>query len=117
VQPSPPNGTWPRRAMERVAYDGLFDPQQIPAAALVLRQRADVVAYRDKAGPKAAAFHPWGRLFVVAGASSQRAAEEQALAECNGDPQRNGQDGPCLLYAVDNQVALTKRSLAPLTPN
>ena len=38
-----------------------------------------------------------------------------ALAACNNDPERKGESGPCLLYAVGNQVVLTKRSLAALT--
>jgi hypothetical protein len=116
VQPQPPDGNWVRRSMPRVAYEGLFDPEQIPAVSTQLRQRPEVAGYRDKQGPKAAAFHPCGRLFVASGAN-QRAAEEQALAMCNGDPQRNGQNGPCLLYAVANQVVLPKRSFGPLTPN
>ena len=28
--------------------------------------------------------------------------------------QRNNRDGPCLLYAVGDQVVLTKRATAPL---
>ncbi len=113
---SPPaDGNWPRRTMARATYDGLFDPAQIPAINDALRQRADVAGYRAKSGIKAAAFHPWGRMFLASGAMTQRAAEEQTLAECNADPQRNGQGGPCLLYAVDNQVVLPKRATAPLT--
>jgi hypothetical protein len=105
----------PRRSMPRVAYAGLFDPDQIPAAAQALRQRADVAGYRAAPGPKAAAFHPWGRLFVVTGAATQRAAEEQALAACNRDPDREGKDGACLLYAVDNAVVLPARLSAATT--
>ena len=107
--------TWARRAMSRVAYEGSFDPSQIPAASQTLRQRADVVAYSAAPGYKAAAFHPWGRLFLVTGAQTQRAAEEGALSTCNGDPDRAGKDGLCLLYAIDNQVVLPKRLSAPLT--
>jgi hypothetical protein len=106
---------WPRRPMSRVAYSGLFDPDQIPASPLTLRERGDVAGYRAAPGPKAAAFHPWGRLFVVTGAPNQRAAEEQALASCNRDPERGGMDGACLLYAVDNLVVLPKRLSAPMT--
>ena len=104
------------RPMPRADYDGPFDPQQIPAVGEVLRQRPDVVGYRTAKGPKAAAFHPWGRLFVVVEAASRRAAEEQALAACNADPQRGGRAGPCLLYAVGNRVVLTKHATAPLPP-
>src|SRR5229473_1242606 len=113
VQPA--DGGVPRRPMPRAVYGGPFDPQQIPAAGEGLRQRPDVVSYSAAPGPKAAAFHPWGRLFITTDAASQRAAEEKALAECNADPQRNGQAGPCLLYAVGNEVVLTKRVIAPVT--
>jgi len=103
-----------RRLMPRVEYDGVFDPQKIPAVQATLRQRADVAGYRDAAGAKAAAFHPWGRLFVVSGANSPRQAEERALAECNADPQRNNMDGPCYLYAVGDRVVLPRRATAPI---
>lgn len=103
-----------RRQMPRVEYDGLFDPQKIPAAQSALRQRADVAGYRTAPGAKAAAFHPWGRLFVVSGGQSPRDAEERALAECNADPQRKNQDGPCYLYAVGDRVVLPKRAMAPI---
>jgi len=116
VPVGPAEGERQRRSMPRATYDGAFDPQQIPAAGDALRRRADVIGYRAAPGPKAAAFHPWGRLFVVTGATTQRAAEEQAIAACNADPQRNGQVGPCLLYAVVDQVVLTRRLIAPMTP-
>jgi hypothetical protein len=106
---------WPRRPMSRVAYEGSFDPSQIPVSTPALRQRVDVAGYRAAPSPKAAAFHPRGRLFVVTGAETQRAAEEQALAACNHDPNRGGRDGACLLYAVDNLVVLPKRLSAPMT--
>lgn len=103
-----------RRVMPRAEYDGEFDPQKIPAVQAPLRQRADVAGYRAAAGAKAAAFHPWGRLFVVSGANSARDAEERALAECNADPQRKNQDGPCFLYAAGDRVVLPKRATAPI---
>ena len=102
------------RPMPRVAYSGDFDPQKIPATSGVQR-RKDVAAYSAAAGPKAVAYHPWGRLFIVTGAASQRAAEEKALADCNADPQRNKQNGPCFLYAIDNQVVLPRRLILPET--
>ena len=101
--------------MPRVVYDGLFDPERIPAVAQSLRQRADIAGYRAAPSPKAAAFHPWGRMFVHTGAATQRAAEEQALLACNRDPERDNKDGPCLLYAVGNTVVLPKRLSAPTT--
>jgi hypothetical protein len=48
--------------------------------------RADIVAYGTAASPKAMAIHPWGRLFAVTAAKTQRDAEEQAFAACNADP-------------------------------
>jgi len=103
-----------RRPMPRVAYDGLFDPQKIPAVEDTLRERPDVAGYRTANDHKAAALHPWGRLFTASGAASQREAEERALAECNADPPRNNQDGPCLLYAAGDQVVLAKRAISPV---
>jgi class 3 adenylate cyclase len=100
----------------RVGYEGLFDPAQIPTASTALRQRPDVLGYRQAAGHKAAALHPWGRLFVVTGSISVRAAETESLAQCNGDPARAGRDGPCLLYATGNAVVLKQRLTAPSTP-
>ena len=105
-----------RRSMPRAGYDGLFDPSKIPAADDKLRQRPDVAGYAQAEGPKAAVLHPSGRLFTITGSTSQREAEERAFSECNSDPQRNNQGGPCLLYAAGNQVVLTKRALAPNRP-
>ena len=93
--------------MPRVRYAGRFDPEQIPIFTPELRRRDDIAGYAASDGPKAAAFHPWGRrLFVVRGAASQRAAEQEALAACNADPTRKGENGPCFLYAVGDQVVL-----------
>jgi hypothetical protein len=103
-----------RQPMPRASYGGLFDPEQIPVSDAV-RRRADIASYRTARGPKAAAYHPWGRLFVVTGAPTQRDAEEKALADCNADPQRNNRDGTCYLYAVGNQVILPRRSHVALT--
>lgn len=104
------------RPMPRVSYTGLFDPAQLPAVAQVTRERADIAGYRAASEPKAVAMHPWGRVFVVTGAASQRVAEEMALSACNKDPDRDAKDGPCLLYAVDNAVILNKRTTVPVAP-
>jgi hypothetical protein len=103
------------RDMPRTHYAGLYEPNQIPAASEELRKRQDVVSYLYVSGPKAAAFHPWGRLFI-AHAGGQFEAEEQALAKCNNDSDRKGRDGTCFLYAVADQVVLPQRSRRPLTP-
>ena len=114
VTAEPTDGKWPTQDMPRVHYAGTFDPERIPSALPGLRERADVVGYRNAPGPKAAAFHPWGRIFAVTNAESQRAAEERALADCNADPTRNGQNGPCFLYAAGDQVILPERRSAPV---
>jgi hypothetical protein len=111
-----PSGSAPAvRDMPRARYDGLFDAEQIPGTNGTLKRRNDVASYRSVAGPKAAAYHPLGRLFTFRG-SGQFEAEELALRQCNDDPDRNGLDGPCFLYAVGDQVVLPQRSFKPLTP-
>lgn len=99
----------PERDMPRVGYSGLFDPAMLPGTARSVEQREDVQAYRRTETHKAAAFHPWGTLTVVLAAPDLRSAEAQALTICNADPVRNGQDGPCFLYASGNQVVLPRR--------
>lgn len=113
VRSAPPDGTWPVRDMPRVRYAGVFNPEQIPAAPESVSKRPDVAGYVTAPGPKAAAYHPWGRLFVVTAATDQIAAEAQALAACNTDPDRKGNDGPCLLYAIGNEVVLPLRRTKP----
>jgi hypothetical protein len=103
------------RPMSRISYQGMFDPTQIPAVPPATRRRADVVNYLAAATYKAAAIHPWGRIFLAVGKPSQREAEEMSLEACNGDSERNGKDGPCLLYAVGDLVVLQKRLAKPLS--
>ena len=116
VQDRPASGYWRTRPMSRAAYAGSFDPRTIPFLRDATRQRQDVYDYRKKEGPKAAAVHPWGRIFIAAGTASQHDAEAIALADCNSDPSRKGQDGPCWLYAVGDQVVLPKRLQSAMTP-
>jgi Caspase domain len=101
--------------MPKVHYVGRFDRAQLPATSEAVRERPDVVGYLSAPTYKAAAIHPDEKLFVVTGAASQRAAEEQALANCNGDPGRNGQNGPCYLYASGDDVVLSRRSATPVS--
>ncbi|WP_083786417.1 caspase family protein [Methylobacterium nodulans] len=103
----------PTQNMSRVNYDGLFDPERIPNANLFSTRSPEVLAYRSAPALKAAAYHPWGRIFVVSGRSAQQAAEEEALAQCNADPDRNGRDGSCYLYAVGDRVVLKERLTKP----
>jgi hypothetical protein len=112
--PPPGGGIWTGRDMPRVRYAGNFDPNQIPGAAH-LRQRADIAGYASAAGPKAVAYHPASRVFVVTQADSQRAAEERVLDLCNSDPARIPAEGLCFLYAVGNQVVLPQRLSKPLS--
>jgi hypothetical protein len=116
MQPSRPGGDWPRRNMARVTYEGHFRPEIMPVAPTSVTQRAAIAGYGLAARPKALALHPWGRIFAVTGASTQRATEEQALATCNADPDRKGDDGPCYLYAVGNYVILSQRHTEPRKP-
>ncbi len=117
LRPLPEAGAPFGVAMPRVAYAGTFDPAKIPGLWDERRRSREVQGYPAVRAPKAAAIHPWGNLFVNTAGATQRAAEEAALAACNADPSRAGKDGPCLLYAVDNQVVLAKRSTVALTPS
>jgi hypothetical protein len=98
--------------MPRLHYAGEFDLSKIPAIRLVTRNRPDVQNYFAAAQPKAMAIHPWGKLFISQGDASLKEAEEAALAKCNNDPERNGKDGGCFLYASNNDVVLSKRSMS-----
>jgi hypothetical protein len=104
-----------QRTMPRLHYAGRFDPERIPVVPQAVRQRPDVAGYLAAPSYKAAAIHPNERLFVVTGATSQRAAEDQALANCNEDPTRKGVNGPCYLYASNDDVVLARRSRTPIT--
>jgi hypothetical protein len=113
---TPADRKWPVHDMPRATYAGAFDPQKIPGVSQTVRERPDIVQYRDVAGPKAVALHPRGSVFTTLVAESQHAAEASALAACNADPARQGQDGPCQLYAAGNQVILPQRRFAPAAP-
>ena len=111
----PSNGQRPKREMPRVSYAGAFDIKQLPFD-LGGPASVEMAAYATATAPRALAIHPWGRGFTVIGAENQRAAEEKALATCNADPVRKGQDGPCYLYAVANEVVLPKRHTGAPSP-
>ena len=82
-----------------------------------IRERSDALSYRTASRPKAAVFHPnGGRVFIVTGAVSQYAAEEQALRVCNTDRPSYGTSGPCFLYASGDAVGLPKRLIVSLAP-
>ncbi len=99
------------RDMPRLHYAGQYDLSQIPIIRQVTRQRADVQNYDKAMEPKAMAIHPWGKLFISAGDSSLKDAQASALSKCNSDPARNGRDGGCFVYAVNNDVVIGERRM------
>jgi hypothetical protein len=104
-----------RRDMPRVRYAGSFDPKRIPAVRQEVRDRSDVIAYREARGPKAVALHPVGRVHVVTEAASQREAEEASLASCRKAAAGRNEGGSCFLYAIGDRVVLPGRHTAPRT--
>lgn len=97
--------------MPRLQYKGTFDISQIPIVKPIVKSRSDVKGYFTNAEPKAIAIHPWGRLFVSLGEKTSKDAQASALANCNSDPVRKSKDGPCFIYAVNNEVVLPERRL------
>jgi hypothetical protein len=110
----PPGGAEATRDMPRVHYRGVFDPVMIPLLNPVELKRPDIAGYKAVAGPKAAALHDTGRLYIITKAPDQRDAEDNALAECNRD--RKGAATPCYLYAARDRVILPLRLTAPRPP-
>jgi class 3 adenylate cyclase len=99
--------------MARVRYSGKFDPEQIPGIRHPIAVRPDVAGYAQASGSKAAAIHPRGVLAVSAGAPTPALAEARALKLCNDDKATRDGDGPCLLYAIGDDVVLDKRLTSP----
>jgi hypothetical protein len=99
--------------MPRLHYKGEFDLSQIPIIRLITRNRADIQGYYAAAMPKAIALHPWGRIFISTGRTNLTDAQSEALAKCNGDPDRRNRDGNCFVYAINNDVILDERRMAP----
>jgi hypothetical protein len=99
------------RDMPRLRYEGKYDVSQIPVIRLVTRKRADVQNYDKAMEPKALAIHPWGKVFISVGNADLKEAQETALAKCNNDQERNGKDGRCFVYAVNNDVVLPERRM------
>ena len=116
VDRAEPNGAFVRHDMPRVRYAGAFAVEQIPVISLAVRGRSDIQFYAKAPPPKAIAFHPWSQIYTVTGAKSQHEAEASALSQCINEPSRKGQGGPCYLYAVGDQVVLSRRLKEPLTP-
>ncbi len=82
VRAQPSAGSWPRENMPRLLYAGRYDPPRIPILRAEELARPEVRDYAAARGPKAAAIHLQGRLFLASATASQRDAEEQALASC-----------------------------------
>jgi hypothetical protein len=99
--------------MPRMHYAGKYDPSQIPIIRSITRKRTDVQVYDKAMEPKAMAIHPWGKVFISAGDPTLKDAQASALNKCNGDPARNGKDGPCIVYAVNNDVVIEERRMLP----
>jgi hypothetical protein len=99
--------------MPRLHYVGQYDVSQIPIIRLVTQKLPDVQSYDKVMEPKAMALHPWGTLFISAGNPTLKDAEETALAKCNNDPNRQGRDGGCFLYAINNDVVISERRASP----
>src|SRR5262249_22455683 len=107
------NGPPAVRDMPRARYAAGFDAERIPNARPDVVRRLDVAGFRPAPGPKAAAYHQWRRLFTRTGSGDQCEAEEQALARCNNDSDRNGRDGRCFLCGVNDRVVLPQRLVKP----
>jgi hypothetical protein len=99
------------RAMPRLKYAGKFDPNEVPIIRMSLRKSPTIQQYDLSMGEKAMAIHPHGRIFVAVGHPTVKEAAETALARCNNDQTRNGKDGPCFLYSMNNDVVISKRLL------
>jgi pyruvate/2-oxoglutarate dehydrogenase complex dihydrolipoamide acyltransferase (E2) component len=110
ASPVPPE---PPQDMPRLAYAGSFDPQRIPILRPAVRAHDDVKKYAGIAGAKAMAIHPGGHVFPATGQATQQAAASAALAACNTRTRINVPYSPCFLYALGNDVVLTKRLTAP----
>jgi hypothetical protein len=110
---APAAGPTAEQDMSRLQYSGGFDLNQLPIVKDEVRKRADVQSYLSASQPKAIALHPIGQMFVFSGRSTSREAAETVLARCNLAPGRKKADGPCYLYALNNDVVIAKRQTAP----
>jgi hypothetical protein len=99
--------------MPRLRYSGGFDPTQLPVVKDDVRKRPDVQNYLSTQQPKAMAIHPIGQIFVVTDMPTAKEAGDAAVARCDLAPGRNKSDGPCYLYAVNNDVVIAKRPAFP----
>lgn len=103
------SGPTEQAGMPRLKYSGGFDLGQLPIVKDDVRKREDVKNYLTTARPKAIAINPIGQLFVVSGFPSDKEAIDAALTRCDLAPGRKKSDGPCYLYAVNNDVMIARR--------
>jgi hypothetical protein len=99
--------------MPRLKYSGGFDLNQLPIVKDNIRKRTDVQNYLSAPQPKAIAIHPIGQMFVVSDRPTTKEAADAALARCDLAPGRKKSDGPCYLYALNNDVVISKRQTGP----
>jgi hypothetical protein len=99
--------------MSRLHYSGKYDISKIPIIRRNTMQHADVQNYARAMEPKAMAIHPWGKLFTSGGDPTIKDAQASALAKCNNDRARNGKDGGCFVYAVNDDVIIDERRMSP----
>lgn len=98
------------KSMPRLAYKGKFDLAMIPAVREATLNRGEIRLYEKSSGQKAMSFHSTGRLFVSVGKKDVHEAVREALASCNTNKTINTtKDGPCFVYAINNDVVLTER--------
>lgn len=103
--------------MPRLRYSGGFDINQLPIVKDDVRKRPDIQAYLSAPRPKAIAIHPNGQMFVVSGSQTDRDAADAALARCDFASGRKKSDGPCYLYALNNDIVIAKRHTFPAMLN
>ena len=94
------------RSMARLFYSGGVHRDWVPFVSTQMRASAELAAYGERAGGKAIAVHPDGRL-AIRFAADLRAAEEAALQGCG--------DG-CFLYAAGASIVLSRRATTPVAP-
>lgn len=99
--------------MPRLRYSGGFDLNQLPIVKDDVRKRADIQGYPAAQRPKAIAMHPLGQVIVVSAFPTDKDAADAALARCDFAPGRNKSDGPCYLYALNNDVVIAQRQTFP----
>jgi hypothetical protein len=109
------DGSLVPKDMPRLHYQGKFDIAQIPIISAARRTAPDLRNYDQMPEPKAIVMHPWGFVYVSRGAASLKDAQATMLTKCQQEPERNGKDGDCFIYAVNNDVVLSKRLTSPQT--